>query len=64
MTDDEKRLLDLASQPKEVEVDGQRVQNHSLADQIKLDKYLASKQAQANGRRGFRITKMLPGGSN
>lgn len=53
----------LAQQPKVVEVDGQRMEMHSLKDQIELDKYLASKKAAATGRRGFRITKMRAGGA-
>lgn len=53
----------LAQQPKVVEVDGQRMEMHSLKDQIELDKYLASKKAAASGRRGFRITKMRAGGA-
>lgn len=53
----------MAQQPKIVEVDGQRMEMHSLKDQIELDRYLASKKAAAAGRRGFRITKMRAGGA-
>ena len=34
-----------ASGPKSAEVDGQRVEQHSLPDQIAADEYLASKKA-------------------
>ena len=34
-----------ASGPKSAEVDGQKVEQHSLADQIAADEYLASKKA-------------------
>ena len=39
MTASDERLATLASQPKVVEVDGQRMENHSLKDQIELDRY-------------------------
>lgn len=61
MTD--KELKELASQPKSVEVDGQRMEMHSIKDQIELDRYLASKNATSSGKRGFRITKMNAGGA-
>ena len=51
-----------ADQPKSAEVDGQKVEQHSLKDQIEMDRYLASKKATRSGR-GFRITKMKSGGS-
>lgn len=56
-------LKELASQPKSAEVDGQRMEMHSLKDQIELDKYLASKNATSKGKRGFRMTKMNAGGA-
>ena len=34
-----------ASGPKSAEVDGQKVEQHSLKDQIAADEYLASKKA-------------------
>ena len=34
-----------ASGPKSAEVDGQKVEQHSLPDQIAADEYLASKKA-------------------
>lgn len=56
-------LRHLAEQPKSVESDGQRVENHSLKDQIELDRYLSSKKAAQNKRaHGFRITKLSAGG--
>jgi hypothetical protein len=60
MADD--TLKDKANQPKSVEIDGQKVEQHSLKDQIELDRYMASKKATRSGR-GFRITKMKSGGS-
>ena len=60
MADD--TLKDKANQPKSVEIDGQKVEQHSLKDQIEMDRYLASKKATRSGR-GFRITKIKSGGS-
>jgi hypothetical protein len=54
----EKLLL----QPKVMEVDGQRVENHSIADLIQVDRYLASKKAVRGKRCPLRITKMAAGG--
>ena len=61
MADD--TLQKKADQPKSAEVDGQKVEQHSLKDQIELDRYLASKKAIRSGR-GFRITKMKSGGAS
>ena len=52
-----------ADQPKSAEVDGQKVEQHSLRDQIAMDRYLASKLAMKRGR-GFRVTKMKSGGAS
>lgn len=57
------RLEKAADTPKLAEVDGQRVQQHSLQEQIALDRYLASKESAETGRRGFRISKMVAGGA-
>jgi hypothetical protein len=55
----EKLLL----QPKAVEVDGQRVENHSPSDLIEVDRYLASKKALRSGRCPLRFTRMASGGA-
>ena len=39
------------------------VEQHSLKDQIAMDRYLASKLAMKRGR-GFRVTKMKSGGAS
>jgi len=57
------RLEKAADAPRIAEVDGQKVQQHSLEEQIALDRYLASKAAASGGRRGFRISKMAAGGA-
>ena len=59
------RLRRLAEQPKSASVDGQEMSNHSLSEQLALEKYLASEDAVSPTDRrhhGFRITKMKAGG--
>ena len=63
MTERDTRLEEIALQPKGVEVDGQRMENHSLKDQIELDRYLASKKVTQGRARGFRVSKLVAGGA-
>ena len=51
----------LAAQPKVVEVDGQRVENHSLSDAVEADRYLASKKAIAGQRLPIRLGRCVAG---
>ena len=64
---DDKKLEELTekmlAQPKVVEVDGQRVENQSVADLLLVAKFFASKQATSGGHCPLRITKMKPGGA-
>jgi hypothetical protein len=64
---DEKKLDELTekmlTQPKVVEVDGQRVENHSVGDLIEVAKFLASKNAMSKRRCPLRVTKMASGGA-
>jgi len=55
-------MEELLLQPKVMEVDGQRVENHSIADLIEADRYLAAKKATRGKRCPLRITKMASGG--
>jgi len=52
-----------AAGPQEATVDGVRVTQHSLPDQIAADKHLASKRAM--GRKNFGLTrvKVVPPGT-
>ena len=43
-TEIEDSIRQNAAGPKSAEVDGQKVEQHSLPDQIEADKYLASKR--------------------
>jgi hypothetical protein len=52
-----------AAAPAEVAVDGQHVKQHSLKDQIAVDRYLASKKAAQSKGLGIKVFKINPGGS-
>ena len=52
-----------ASSPKSVQVDGQRVEQHSLPDVIQADSYLASKKAAKSRTNGLKFTKMSHSGA-
>ena len=45
------------------EVDGQRVEQHSLKEQIEADKYLASKDAVKRRGSGLKFSKMTHSGA-
>jgi hypothetical protein len=52
-----------AQGPRQASSDGVSVQQHSLADQIAADKYLAARQARANPARAFTRAKIVPPGT-
>ncbi|MDD4464895.1 MAG: hypothetical protein PHR86_11735 [Desulfobacterales bacterium] len=52
-----------ASGPKSAEVDGQRIEQHSLPDQIAADEYLASKKAVKSRTSGLKISKLCHSGA-
>ena len=59
----EESILKNASGPKSAEVDGQKVEQHSLKDQIAADEYLASKKAAKSRNSGLKITKLSHSGA-
>jgi len=59
----EDAILKNASGPKSAEVDGQKVEQHSLKDQIAADEYLAAKKAVKSRNSGLKITKMSHSGA-
>ena len=61
MNGNDERLRENMNSPKSAEIDGQKVEQHSLKDQIEADRYLESKKALRRGL-GIRITKMKAGG--
>ena len=52
-----------AGGPKSAEADGQRVEQHSLSDLVKADRYLASKEAAKSQGGGIRFRKMIHSGA-
>jgi hypothetical protein len=52
-----------ATGPARASVDGQSVDQHSLADQIAADRYLASKKASRKAGLGVKTTKLIPPGA-
>jgi len=64
MADDLKDAIQQNAQgPKQAGADGVNVQQHSLADQIAADKYLAAKEARANPAKAFTRAKIVPPGT-
>lgn len=66
MSDDksvEEAIRENASGPKSAEVDGQKVEQHSLPDQIAVDEYLASKKAMKSRNSGLKISKLCHSGA-
>ena len=66
MTEHEKvteTIVKNASGPKSAEVDGQRVEQHTLTEQIAADKYLASKDAVKRRGSGLKFSKMSHSGA-
>jgi hypothetical protein len=64
MADDlEQNIRDNAAGPKRAKGDSAEMEQHSLADQIAADKYLASKQASRKKGLGIALKKISPGGT-
>ena len=59
----ESPLEENAHSPKSVTGDAGSVEQHSLKDQIELDRYRASKAASKSKGRGIRISRMMPPGA-
>lgn len=49
-----------AKNPQRASVDGQSVDAQPVRDQIEADRYLASKAAAKDKKRGLRISKLTP----
>jgi len=65
MTEDlDNRIRDNASGPKRARGDSGEMEQHSLADQIEADKYLAGKDAVSkNPAKAFTRVKIVPPGT-
>ena len=51
------------NQPKSVEIDGQKIEQHSLKDQIAADRYVKSQDAIKQKNRGLKLSKFSAGGA-
>ncbi len=58
------KIRENAQAPAKASSDGVSVEQHSLADQIAADKYLASKEAAKTKHRGLRFNKLVPPGAD
>ncbi|MDR2763121.1 MAG: hypothetical protein LBB88_10995 [Planctomycetaceae bacterium] len=56
-------LIDNACNPKRVQGDSGSVEQHSLQDQIAVERFLESKKATRNKGLGIRFFKISPDGS-
>ena len=64
MADDlDNTIRENAAGPKQASADGVSTQQHSLADQIEADKYLAGKGALAKKNFGMTRAKIIPPGT-
>ena len=59
----EKSIKENAVGPKSAESDGQKVEQHSIADQIEADRYLNSKQAMKKRNLGLKVIQIIPPGA-
>ena len=58
----EEKIRQNAAGPKSMDIDGQKVEQHSITDQIAADEYLAKKKALRRGN-GLKITKLNHSGA-
>jgi hypothetical protein len=64
MTDElDTTIEENAKGPKRAKGDQGEVEQHSLADQIAADRYLASKKAAKSKGSGMKISKLVPPGA-
>jgi len=59
----EKSIKENAVGPKSAESDGQKVEQHSIADHIEADRYLNSKQAMKKRNLGLKVIRIIPPGA-
>ena len=64
MTDElDNTIRENATGPKRARGDSGEMEQHPLADQIAVDKYLAEKNARQNPAKGFTRVKIVPPGT-
>lgn len=59
----EEQLIANAVSPKVADIDGQRVEQHSIDDQIKALEYAAKAKCSRSRKIGIRVAKMVHGGA-
>lgn len=59
----DEKIKENAVGPKSAESDGQKVEQHSIEDQIEADRYLNAKKAVRKKNLGIRLGKLVPPGS-
>ena len=59
----EDAIRENAAGPKSAEIDGQKVEQHSLPDQIAADEYLTSKKAIKSRTSGLKFTQLRHSGA-
>lgn len=59
----EEQIIANAVAPKIADIDGQRVEQHSIDDQIKAVQFASSMKATRSRKLGIRIAKMVHGGA-
>lgn len=52
-----------AMEPASADIDGVRVTQHGIREQIEAHKYLAGMRAASRGRTGLRLAKVIPPGA-
>lgn len=57
------KIIENANSPKRAKGDEGEFEQHSLKDQIEADRYARTVSASQSRRRGFRMSKVIPGGT-
>ena len=65
MTDElQQSIEENAKGPKRAKGDSGEIEQHSLTEQIEVDRYLASKRATRGKKAGLRFAKLVPPGAD
>jgi len=63
MADNSSTIQTNANKPKKATVDGNTVEQHSIADQILANDYERAAAANGSRKRGFALARLKPGGT-
>ncbi len=55
-------VAESAKNPKKAASDNTMFESHSLSEKIEADKYLKSQCATGSGKKGFKLTRLIPPG--